>query len=1119
MPVLTFDDLLEDGSTSTGGALSFDDFMDTEQPPEGEEVPMDYELPDSEAIKGGRIQPTPGRDMTTDSVWDRPLPEGLDSSAAQAQHIQQQRATGTDEVNIRDPLTGIPGGGVIQLNPKEQAVKRDLTQLGMGKANELPVPGTAMYDGLDQETAVKLYSYYANHPDTRRDALGRLEYKGTIIPTPVRGGSAMVARSMTSGASNALKEGLLFLASGADEAIAEVTGKEAGVTQWVDRNFAENNPQGVVEEFATQMVQAGIGMATGYKLAGGKSNPKQMGAANRLIAYGLASAGAGATMDSDAGTLVAGHVPGIGFDLNNTRESADILEAKLNMIADEFVLAGIADSAIKATAMVGKLANEVIRKPVVRQFSEKARERQQGELLIRMLGFDVDDPKSFETVREFIRRNKTQLFDIQDTAVGAKTTGRIERTTMGAVAEGLNDPSQGIRSAKETDEAIRRAMDVEQSIPRGPKLQEKLGQPKREVARVSESMAEQSGGRGATDAAARQVQGMAKQDVNAARTPAEAAKRQYQKAEAKVRELLLKDPKFGAAVRELEEASQTQIHTGREAWDAKESAVALITRAANKLIDMKDAKYAAIPDTARIDFESIAPLLADAMESGAAPKSIGPLINPDMSFKTLFNDVLPKITKMQNTIRNSTDPDANKLELLQAIKENITNHQIDFLSQSGDEATAAAATEARRFYKEVFAPIGANDTQLGDVFTMVNMLRQNRTVPENVSQTALNTLNKAMKDDQRYAFESVMNLIRSTESKKAQQAIPDIAIGSVIKNIRNKALDGTQIKDLKPSDFVKPLQEYAGVLRQQYPEAATKIDNFLKRLQTGKQKLSVMDSQLQDIVKASEEAEEQILSSALGKFINVGKATGLMTNVENGFDVLSKMLRNPQGETAVRQLMDRATRPGQVNEVVVRGLKAGYFKHLKELVTQGAENYNKTNIDMMTDPESPLWRMGQVIFRDTPEVLDAYASVLRAAQTETARRGGTNTLAGMKDSQKEAFSSASNTIITMIFGVLDRIGARARSGSSAVRRTTDPQAVTNAMLDQIYADPEFAMRVLKDTQDRVVRRENKNAMKWALRAAVRGGLYEPDGVENFPQDWDEAVTDFFEDQQTKDMIK
>ena len=152
------------------------------------------------------------------------------------------------------------------------------------------------------------------------------------------------------------------------------------------------------------------------------------------------------------------------------------------------------------------------------------------------------------------------------------------------------------------------------------------------------------------------------------------------------------------------------------------------------------------------------------------------------------------------------------------------------------------------------------------------------------------------------------------------------------------------------------------------------------------------------------------------------------------------------------------------NDPIIRdALKASYAKTFRNDVLgsvtefSGAKNL-KTGATQRTQEElNNILATGRKIFADQPDIPIALESVLDIAYIITGNRRAKN-IAGQSDTAiYTAAKQASDRAITYIFGVLNRIGARVRSGVTGVLGSLDSEI--GQITDAVLSDPDYFLEV------------------------------------------------------------
>ena len=1043
----------------------------------------------------------------------------------------------------RDPVSGIPGGDVGAERLKAGYTK-DLTAYGMGKADELPEPSTDMYDSFPKtpegyKEALKLYNAYKSNEDA---GIGGFTYKNKYIPAPdiqefgQRDGSIVEdvttgniglntltkplinpVKSLTKGigsenvlggVNNAAKN-LVLSAAAAIETVNDsmFDGKyETGFVKGIEENWPEWNAKGGMDEFVTTGTEVAVGAALGGSI----------GLSNKLLASIAIASGSALTVDDKTPTVITGE-NALAPILNGVSLSDDpsyaqqVLERKFNLIAEALVAEGVVNTTAKAAVMLGSLVKHAVITPL-KNFTKaikgdvKGIESLQIQQVLDALNIDVTDKNAVVKIRDALKGNKRVEMDL---GIGGKETANINRTTMSTI--------------QEVDQSTKLPMDLEAGqLQKGsPKLQKRIDQPIEEMADIQDAATREYGGVSSAREAGKEVANIGERDIQAARTQVEEVKKAFNQAEKSLVEVMSQNPELGETVKKLSDASGVQIFSNEAQTGAENVLIGKMKTAIESLTKKKNALYDAIPDDVEFDIASFSQAAKAADKY--LPDNVRSLITPEVDFKTLHNKVVPELSRSISMLLSRTQVDENAVKALSNLRKNIYEDQLDYLINNGSPEVAQIAKEAKTFYKDVYAPLAKTDP-LNVLFDIHDM-----TTPRvSFEQKTLDILNSQVKETKRFNAEKILDLLKTTEDPADTKALSDVIVGRTISKIRAK-FSSQNLSDISSVDLVNTIRDEAGILSRDYPEIADSFNSLVKQIEVKKNDLAATKQLLDDYIEASRQLEQDMSKKAVGKFLNILPGSKKIVKDTDGYQVLSRDFFSDKktGLSKVSELVDLAK--AEDNPLILRGLKGGYFKHLQDGMFK-ENKFQAAQARELLDSESPFYKMGQKIFEDDPEMMDRIHDILVVGFNETVKRDKLNKVALINPNKFGTdASSAMNIVITQVFGVLNRLGARVRSGASAALKRFDPANAAAAIADEIFANPDYAIELL----DREIANFEKGifnpeisreAKLFILKALGRSGFVQgkekgaellgKGEEESFLQQWDTLEKKWIEEQRT-----
>ena len=425
-----------------------------------------------------------------------------------------------------------------------------------------------------------------------------------------------------------------------------------------------------------------------------------------------------------------------------------------------------------------------------------------------------------------------------------------------------------------------------------------------------------------------------------------------------------------------------------------------------------------------------------------------------------------------------------------------------------DPELADAAMEAKRYYKDEFAPIW-RDTDSMEQFSNLWDSTLGRTPRSDMEKIVTQTepfrpgFNAKAEDLTKGILEGgntarTVNLARAIDGASDPTAIADYMIVDTINNFYNQikntgledgAIIATQDGRLLTADLsnlTMTLRNYAeqlNALAQTSPEMADKVtslNTFIARVEEASQSANAVKN-VEDVLAGVQQASEGMLKdvedSVISNFFNTERTPALKRLLQTGSGDSIVTTSNPQaafekifgagqrlgGESRQRvtELMDIIAQQPEAEQVILtKGLKLAYNNFLTSKVFAktpelgGVMPVRSAGIgDMLTDRDSAL-DLGRIIYRDTPEIPDAMEAILTAAKETTDTARATPIRSQSATGFNVAARSASTRLIYLAVGPLSRAGARLRALSNLGIDKLDAETRANNILNSIMANPD-----------------------------------------------------------------
>lgn len=1002
---------------------------------------------------------------------------------------------------------------------------------------------TDIYDNAENfEQAMETYGEFYNSPYTSRPPLGvgyafqtdpeTGERTYLVPPRPTIFGQGAKAGAMDLAAVG-LAEGLGNVIEMAGAAI-EKMGVE-GATEAADNlipgvDTGESAMDALIVEGVPVLASSLLGAGLALKTAQG----------GNLLVRGSAAAiggelGAAAASNNEAGTIAIGDnalIPILrGIDLEDSAAN-DVIEARLNLLADGLLAGGVVAGTAQGVATASKFAYGIAIEPLVNTFlrgdagiEDEAINQILRQLVDETSGLsftDMGDPnvrfQVAERITEIVNTNRRVLVPY---LTRLEEDLPVNLDSMSALIRGLDEDAQ----APLISAAGSRRSGVIQSG--GNQTLARVNEPSVALERQTREYLEQVGGETPGEqtatmaAAADELAGSGRREVLDAQTAAQDATAAYERSAADLVSDVANDLELSDEITRLSRATGTEIDTSRTA--AREEILAGIEAAYREMRGQKNALYAAIEGGA-IDTGSLYDVLsnvrldelsrqATTLRRTSPLREIAELFQPRRVPDTtpsdsleLAADAVPGEQAMrletrdeviervngwfarnpemynfgyfQNVIRPELSDLAsglfqnNDILAANAVRDvigTIDDEMVDFVGRNNPEL-ADAAVEAKRYYREEFAPF-FRDGRLREYAELFDSTigRADDIGRVDYASGSRGIIDTTMRSGDAALVGQFRDLLARSEAggnvnPLAEYMVAD-AISAAAASLR--ASGGTEAQ---LGGFVGQLRQYSDALNQNFPERAAELNGFIRRVedaQGNREQLQRIMTEAQDRLKAT---VDEVRNGELRSFFRreYGQSDNpILRDLATASDPQAAFARvltsNANDTTAtVTALMDRANAlPPEQRMAVIDGIETAYMRVFRErflgrrMESGGVRPVNPARIEMGLDEVQSIFRVGDEVFRDKPEVMDALRMMSELASDTASSRNATPIAAMSATEFNRQATTATNRLIYTFIGPLSRTGTRVRSAVSSLIETVAPDERAAIILDNIMADPEY----------------------------------------------------------------
>lgn len=1060
--------------------------------------------------------------------------EGINFNDDAPEEVVPPEDTGPD-LTVFDDESNI--GKDLELPTPSTTMYDDITNETEGFMSYLPY-SEGRRDAFSK--AMQRYNFYADHPESRRQLDGTVIYKNKKVPLPDQ---SYFTGNMGVNTGTKIYEGIKDGAVemlGVGEMATDLMGITDPNTNYVDDNFAkldtgDSTVDSVIKEGAG-LIGGGVAVAKGVIKIGNKivknlDEIPYVGTALKGLGFEI---GAASSVSSDAGTLLIGDnalAKDLGFqgrifkglDVNEDSTKAEQeLAKRMNILMDGMTAAGVVTGAISGLDFAGRTVYNLFFDPVAKAGNiSKMEEEFVADLLDTLVNVG-DDPKKIEAARlkvaQLIKENKDLYVDMpddlaEDVAISLDTMSALERALK-------NDNTDEARNIIIKAQGVKKG--ALQNSQGNNNLNVTVAQPTDEFDRVLTEAETNLGGSDAIDQTRRALQDQGTAEVDDAALAVVKAEENIENLNLRIVQELTEDPSMIGKVTDLEartgfdigsvketsadnivanlsKASEAMDNTKNQLFDAIEGGAVdyndLISTLKNLKPEQLDKAAAAMPGnsqfgalleqiklkTKMVDGEPVRETVEEMQERFAtwATKN-------ELDFARLFTDIRPGLVDSINSLELGNAAEKGAAKTLIQFKKWIDEDAIKYLRENGDDETLEAAEEAMRYFKDEWAPFWDDGSTLQQIGTLRRGTIERGKQGPRFEDEARSLVKGTINDDNRSVAANMVKLLDRPEAGQSASDVTDFIIGDVLTTLSGKLDTVENMSDLGLNSVRQSLSRYSTLIRQNFGQEADRLDALVAKLGDNKLTKEQLQKELVEAKRLAKEAEERIYNIELNGFF---KANGVPN--PNGYDTLAKIFNNQQSADQISGLMARA----EGNPIIEKGMQAAYARWFRNNIlgsttSTAGERTIKLGADMANrEGVKNALEYADIVFKNKPVFVEALDTLLAEAGMVQRSRASKAIPTGSGTAELTDQIAAVNRGITMVFGVLSRMGAKIRA--TAVGRLNQKFNSDNYfnMIDNLLSDPDEFIRVVEN----VVRTE-KSKGSIPIRVPFTKGKKIPESV-------------------------
>jgi hypothetical protein len=472
------------------------------------------------------------------------------------------------------------------------------------------------------------------------------------------------------------------------------------------------------------------------------------------------------------------------------------------------------------------------------------------------------------------------------------------------------------------------------------------------------------------------------------------------------------------------------------------------------------------------------------------------LTNSGVDFGKLFTEVRPSVVDSINMLERGTGAEKAAAGILVRFKKWIDEDAVKYVKETGDPKVAKAVDDAMSYHKNVWAKFWDDGGPLAVVGSNRRMFIDRGKQVAAKTDESRNAVTDALTDRTRATAGNIIDLLRREETGGNPEIITQYFTGQALKTLAPKLADGS----LDQATLRSAFNEYIGVLRQNFPQQAKALDDVATRIEQNIAKGKTLEEEVRILQESTKEATEQVRNGVLGRFLAKDGE-----GVVDGYTAFKKLLDDPNamriGEDGATsgQLADIVRLADESGDPVIRdALESAYARWLNDKLLNytrgkgGARNLSEATVEKINSELSPALKYGDEIFKDKPEVMQAIRTLVDDSTLVSIAKNAKGAASSSNTAELGAANQVVDRVITMVFGVLNRVGARLRIGSKAAMNAAYDTELRGQIIGRIMAEPDYFLEILKRVQkEPTISRETYEMMRSWM---VRGSMFDPDSI-------------------------
>ena len=495
------------------------------------------------------------------------------------------------------------------------------------------------------------------------------------------------------------------------------------------------------------------------------------------------------------------------------------------------------------------------------------------------------------------------------------------------------------------------------------------------------------------------------------------------------------------------------------------------------------------------------------------------LENNGIDFGFFYREIRPELSQLaQDAFGSGTAAGASAGRNFRDLVSYIDKDMLDNVIKTGDDELAEAATTAMQFYQNTYAPL-FREGKLADYADLYESTigRTAKGAPRRIGEVDYQTgtrslMENTMTEGSPAQIDQFKQLLSMPEAGGSPSPLAEYMVADTISQAYDslRASGGT---DAQLGGYVSTLRQYSEALNEVFPDRAAELNTFIRSIEEAQGNRGLLEQRMKDAQVNAQETLQQVQNGELRFFFRqefgevdnpLLRDLATTSNPQQSFReiILSNGTDRLAAMEAIMQRINTINDPER-QKIVRDGVRTAYLRLFRDQVLSprteigGARAVLPTRIDRSADELNALFQMGDVIYRDMPEVMTAVREVSDLAAGLAKSRNAVPVSSMSATAFNQQAATATSRLIYVTVGPLSRAGTRIRSALGAAIESADGYSKAVTIRDKILANPEEFLRLSQLYN----RKPNDEALQsMLLRFMFEGGVRSTDPATNSDED-------------------